>query len=266
MSRGDLSVSEFPNGVRFWLREDTCDHNTAYSTSFEDEYGLFDLDVKGWLVFDGGAYIGSVGVTLAKRGARVVCVEPVPANAEMVRRNAQLNGVEVTVVEAAAGWPGTKIIRWGFEPEPGWNDLVASVPYLGYTHDDQIKESISHHQFIGNSNNMAPMDQTYVETEVSCVGLDDMIERFDTPDAIKIDCEGGEWPWLASENAWTVPLWVGEWHPWGDEDPEGSGSFRGRARHGRYGREMILDRLGKTHVVSFTGPEGGPGGFRATLR
>ncbi len=266
MARGDLSVSEFANGLRFWVREGTNDHNTAYASAFEDEYALGDVDVTDKLVFDVGAYIGSVGVMLASRGARVVCVEPIPDNARMIRCNAELNGVDVDVVEAAAGASGAKVVRWGFTPDPEWNDHVALDSALGNLHTDQIRESIRHHAFVGSSNRNAPIDQLYEEREVPCYSLWDMVKDYGIPDVVKIDCEGGEWPWLMSVFAKKIPLWVGEWHPWCDDDPEGAGSFKGAARHGSFTYDVLSSILFDSHVVTFTGPEAGPGGFRATLR
>ena len=52
--------------------------------------------------FDVGAHIGFFTVLAGRLGARVVAIEPDPANARRVERNASLNGVTAQVVAAAA--------------------------------------------------------------------------------------------------------------------------------------------------------------------
>lgn len=262
---GDLSISEFPNGLRFYVREGTNDHSTAYASAYEDEYDLSRTDVSGKLVFDVGAYIGSVGVWLASRGARVVCVEPVPDNAELIKRNAELNGVAVEVVEAAAGVHGSQIVRWAFQPDPTWN---YRRPSDAIVHTHEIKTSISHHGFVGSTHRDAPVDQTYREAIVPSLSLGALATVYGIPDVIKMDCEGGEWPWLSSAFIGDVGLIVGEWHPWDTIAGSGGvGGFRGhRDGDGGWTRATIESLLRDTHSVTFSGPEAGPGGFRAEKR
>ena len=262
----DLEIMELEGGLKFWTRTGTNDHSTIYASAHEDEYGLSDEDVYGKLVFDVGAYVGSVGVWLASRGARVVCVEPVPVNADLIRRNAELNEVDVVVVEAAAGEEGEQIVRWGFTADPDWNDRVAEDVTLGALHTDQTRISIAHHGFVGSTHRDAPVDQAYEERVVPSMSLARLVQEYGVPYIIKIDCEGGEWPWLADPLMQFVRLVVGEWHPWDTvQGAEGVGGFRGYrgAAHDRCNQDSIRALL-DTHLVEFSGPEGGPGGFRAT--
>lgn len=211
------------------IREGTSDWNTVQACIGEDEYGLRDVDMDGKLVFDVGSHIGSIGIWCAKRGATVVCVEPVPPNADLIWANAKSNGVSdfVTVLRAVAGKHGTEQpIRWGF------------------THDENAR----HHAFIGNIGIVEPVEPFESEI-VPAYSLSDMISIYGAPDIIKIDCEGGEWAWFEEPELRHVPLIVGEWHPT-------DGHVRG---------DMYF-RLKDSHHVGFTGPEAGPGGFRAELR
>lgn len=106
------------------------------------------------LFFDLGAHVGFFSVCAARLGARVVAVEADAANAARLRTNVSLNGLDVTVVEAAA-WDETGTVRLVGGPsakehaaEPG--DGVASV------------------------------------------SLDDLAARYGTPTVVKIDVEGAE--------------------------------------------------------------------------
>lgn len=106
------------------------------------------------IVYDVGANIGFFSVLVGGLGARVVALEPAPDNARRIRRNAELNGFAVEVVEAAV-WDeageGTLVSggsrsEWHVEPGPG----------------------------------------------VVCVTLDQIAELHGAPDVIKIDVEGAE--------------------------------------------------------------------------
>jgi FkbM family methyltransferase len=78
--------------------------------------GRYERDVQdilareiraGDVFFDVGANIGFFAVLAARRGARVVAVEPATANADRIRSNAALNRLDIDVIEAAA-WDGNE--------------------------------------------------------------------------------------------------------------------------------------------------------------
>jgi FkbM family methyltransferase len=104
--------------------------------------------------FDVGAHVGFLSVCAASLGARVVSVEPDAANAARLRRNAELNGFDIAVVEAAA-WVET--------------GTVTLVP------GGSAKEF---HVVSGEG--------------VPSISLDDLAERFGAPTVIKLDVEGAE--------------------------------------------------------------------------
>jgi FkbM family methyltransferase len=102
--------------------------------------GLRTYEPDSWQVFldhvragdtmvDVGANLGLYAVAAAKRGARVVAVEPDPANVRHIRRMAWLNRVDVSIVEALAGAEiGTAPIALRGSPVSGSIDM-----YLGPT-------------------------------------------------------------------------------------------------------------------------------------
>lgn len=98
---------------------------------------------RGDVFWDVGAHIGFFAVCACSLGARVVALEPAPENARRVRRNAELNGFDVQVVEAAA-WsdaggvellPGASASEWrvragGSTPTVALDDVDAPRPAL----------------------------------------------------------------------------------------------------------------------------------------
>lgn len=66
---------------------------------------------------------------------------------------------------------------------------------------------------------------------------------------LKIDTEGAEWGFLDTPAVAFVDVIVGEWH-----------------RPGGHVQSDMVDLLGATHRVTFSGSVVGPGGFRAELR
>jgi FkbM family methyltransferase len=99
-----------------------------------------------------------------------------------------------------------------------------------------------HHAFVGNGNTTSGADD---QPHKSIVVPTLTPSFFPAASLVKMDAEGGEWGFL-SAGALVADLIIGEWHP-----VDG---------HTREDLVALLPR----HEVAFTGPEGGPGGFRAT--
>jgi len=106
------------------------------------------------LVFDVGAHVGFLAVCAARLGAKVVAVEPDAANARRLRRNVELNGLDVEVVEAAA-WSTDGVVAFVRGPS--------------------TKEG---HAVSGEG--------------VESVTLDELVDRYGTPALVKLDVEGAE--------------------------------------------------------------------------
>lgn len=186
----------------FLYREGTNDWNTLQSSlGATDEYRLGGRAFTGVAV-DIGGYLGSVGISLAmdNPGLRVLIVEPVPDNIDIIQRNAALNNVEVEVFRGAIGPRGVSRSEIRYR-------------YVG-------DSNLEHHAFVGNSSlaypdgGSVPHDTLDVET----LGLAELLSRFAIrePSLVKIDCEGGEWPFLETATQATLkrlPEIIGEAHP-----------------------------------------------------
>lgn len=222
-----------PHGrpVSITYRHDTNDYNTVFSTLDMDEYKL-PKGLTGTAV-DVGGYLGTVGIALAMDNLdlRVVIVEPVPPNAELCRVNVANNDVgdRVEVHEAAVGKGGEVVEVW-----------------YGY----RGSESLEHHAFVGNST--LAYDEMVIGHEsviYSGISLASLVKEYGPLSFVKIDTEGAEWAFLDSPAVKDVETFVGEWHPVRDHT-----------------QGDMLALLDKTHVVTFDGPQAGPGGFRAVRR
>lgn len=220
-------VTPAGTAVNFVYREGTNDWNTINSClGSNDEYGLRGRQLSGDIV-DIGGYVGSVGITIAvdHPDTRILIVEPVPDNADLIERNAELNGVRdrVTVFRGAVGPKGVGSSEIRFR-------------YVG-------DFNLEHHAFVGNSS-LAYDDGGSVQHEsldVETLGLVALLDRFDiaSPTLMKIDCEGGEWPFFETATAAAlrrVAEIVGEAHP----------------VHGHVSGD-IATVLGKTHDVTMDG-------------
>lgn len=221
-------------------RDGTSDWNTVSSVMApHDEYRL-PTGLTGWAV-DIGAHVGAVTVALAldNPGIRVVAIEPVPPNADLLRANVEANGLteRVIVLENAAGVAGPVDVWWG---------------YRGTV-------SAEHHAYIGNSSiayahggEIAHETTTYPEP----VSLSWLAAYLHAPIAwCKLDAEGAEWDLLRDPAIRAIRHLTGEYHP-----------VRGMRR------ADLLPLLEPTHTVTLpdppagVDPEIGPGPFVAVLR
>lgn len=215
--------------VRSLIRDGTNDWNTQ-NAIFGGEYDI--PSGRSGLAVDIGAYLGGVAIAYAldNPDSRVIAIEPVPPNADLIRRNVELNGVgdRVKVVECAVGGNHNPVSVW-----------------YGY----RGNASVEHHAFVGNSTLAYDHGGELEHEEVTYtpITLSDLTTRQDV-DWLKIDTEGAEWEFLTGPVERVAHI-VGEWHP-----------VRGHTL-----AEMAA-LLGRTHVVTFSGPSEGPGEFVAVRR
>lgn len=223
------------NTAKMFYRQDTNDWNTIYASMTADEYNLKDFFLSG-LAVDIGAYVGSVGIALAldNPDLHVICIEPVSENVDLIVQNIVANGLTVRIVVSQHGAAG-----------PGVESATVRWRYRGSALAD-------HHAFVGNLSLVEGAGATGVafeEAKVPCISLSEIVEAEGPIDFLKIDCEGCEWSVLLDSAVADIPLIVGEWHPVG-------------------GRTIgdLEALLGPTHHLTVTGPEAGPGEFKAVRK
>lgn len=235
-------VSPRQQVAKIVIRPDTNDAATLHSTfwapgdQLHDEYGLASVHLgpDDWAL-DIGAHIGSVALALAMDNpdARVIAVEAVPDNVDMIRLNVAAIGAEarVHVVGEAVGADGQESATIHF----GYYDL----PDIPAEHAVQVR-------FIGNL--FREHGPRGTDLTVPVVSLTDLLARFDVAEVAltKIDCEGGEWAFLASPSISRLRTIVGEWH----DRPASA----------------LVALLSATHDVTVLTDDGGIGMFRAERR
>jgi FkbM family methyltransferase len=74
-----------------------------FSEVFSHRYYDFDLPYTPETILDLGANAGFTSIFFARKypGARIIAVEPIASNLEILRRNVELNHLDVTIVPAA---------------------------------------------------------------------------------------------------------------------------------------------------------------------
>lgn len=219
-----------------YIRSESNDWNTANSCLNEDEYRTRDLHLTG-LAVDIGGYLGTVALALLidNPDLRVIVVEPIPENLDLIRRNLTVNGVmdRATVIAGAVGVSGEPVtVSYAFQG--GENEL--------------------HHAFVGNST-IGTGAFEHKEVTYPAIGLGDLLAAHypvgDIP-YLKIDTEGGEWGFLDSVLVSRIERIEGEFHP--VLLPDGTTGSR----------ERLERLLSPTHDVTY--PDAESWGFTAVRR
>lgn len=234
-----------------WMRNGTNDLNVLLAASVQDEYELAEMDLSG-VVIDIGAHIGAVSIPLLidNPGLRVIAVEPVEANADLMWSSARDNGVQdrLTIIRGAVGAPGETVTR--LHAMFRGNEPAVHHAFIGTTENGN--EAVAENWRLGSDHDIS---------EVPTYSYSDLREMAgETPCLVKIDCEGAEYAFLRDRAVDEVPLILGEWH----NIPHG-----GRQRSDQADFAAMLPN----HTVTFVEdksrgfvPVEGPGGFVAVRK
>lgn len=185
-----METFALPHGgsVQMHVRDGTNDWNVAYSILTEDEYRIDALRPMTGTALDVGAHIGAATVALCALNPdlRVVAIEALPANVELLRLNTEPYADRVTIINAAAGTNG----------EVGWN----------WTGD----ETSTVHRFIGNQ--YFDPSTGHDTLTVPTVSLSEIVAEHGPIRFLKIDIEGAEREFLDDPALDAVESIAGEWH------------------------------------------------------
>jgi FkbM family methyltransferase len=183
-----LDTFRSPGGhaAQLLARPDTSDWNTLSSILTHDEYGL--PRGRSGVAVDVGAHIGgwTIGVALDNPDMRVIAVEILPDNVELLERNIAAAGVadRVTVLRrSASNRHGPERVAYG--PEQA-------------------------HRYIGDQNTLDGRDQAPDADGLTLADVVDFVGG--SIDLLKIDCEGCEFRFLDSPALTSVAEIVGEYH------------------------------------------------------
>ncbi len=226
---GHVATMTYREGTSDWNTVSACLVNPMDPSS-GDEYHL-PSGLSGWGL-DLGAHIGSVAVALLldNPDMRVVAIEAVPPNVELIRQNLKQNDVaDRCVVLAGAAWKGR-----------GFADVE-----FGYTGS----EVATTHRFIGSISPWLDNPGGKETARVPIYSLKDALKYTEGAGFVwaKSDCEGCEHYFFKGTDLGRVGTISGEWHR-RDGDPE-----------------RFVGQLSKTHDVQWNeGIGGGP--FLATKR
>lgn len=179
------------------VREDTNDADVIRSI-YEGEYSLPHAREYefGAVSVDLGAHIGAYTVWACTRysGLKMLAIEPLPENLELVRENCGLNQLldRVRIECAAAGSMKEDCVR------------------IAYNCEEDA--SGKRHRFIGNGNNLKQGSKSVTVDRLTLASILKTIEaEFSTGKiwTLKADCEGGEYPLL--EEATNIELSMIKW-------------------------------------------------------
>ena len=176
-----------------WFRPDTTDWNTLSAILTHSEYPI-PRGEPGVFV-DVGAHIGgwALGVAADNPLGRVFAIEALPENADLIRRNAESNGLDVVVLNRAAG----------------------TDPVVAYgTTDEEFQRQ---HRYIGGA--IWQTGESRRTVTLPTMSLTSLLRLTGPIRLLKIDCEGCEWAFLDDPAIGEVQEITCEYHPRGGFGP-----------------------------------------------
>jgi FkbM family methyltransferase len=198
-----------PNGsIRtFYYHDLSNDRNTIIACFANDEYKILELYRDEQAFIDIGAHLGSVSMLASTLNPqpKIIAVEPLPENVDLIKMNAKENGIDLTIYPIA------------IHPKSGEK---TKVYYGGGEHDFVGQENLT------NSREFSAIRRC---VEVDTISIEDIIKNNKIDSCIiKIDAEGIEeelFKHMTNETLSKIKVLVGEYHnadapgffPFGDQ-------------------------------------------------
>lgn len=192
-----------PSGVRanFLVRADTADECTCQATYRDDEYHFASLSpAPGDFMIDAGGYIGTTAILYAQLypAARIVCIEPLPDNVALIRKNIDRNGLTDRIfLEAKA-----------------LCDVNGEKVEIFYRDDSPVGIA---HKFVGSSSQVYTESVSAKFFPAETITLDKIVEKYliGKVRLMKMDMECSEYKALEKVSIHTlekIQTIVGEYH------------------------------------------------------
>ncbi len=191
-----------PNGLHavFSFRPNTADRNTILATYKEDEYNFQSFPpLAGEDMIDAGGYVGSTAILYAQLypEARIFCVEPLPENIEIIRKNIDQNHLEgrITLIERALWSNSTEKIKIHYRDN---SDVGAVHRFVGSAFP-AYHETVSPEGFEADSLSLAGLLALYKIEHVRLLKMDiegaeyEALKALTVPDLVKIQTIVGEY-------------------------------------------------------------------------
>ncbi len=185
----------------FNYRPGTADENTILATYKEDEYKFATLPpAPGDWMIDAGGYVGSTAILYAQLypACRVLCIEPLPENVEIIRKNIDSNHLfdRIVLLERAL-----------------WSTSVGEVKI--YYRDASMVGKV--HRFVGSAVKQYHETVSDEYAKVPTISLMDCMRsmNMERVRVLKMDIEGSEYVavrTLTEDYQKKIETIVGEYH------------------------------------------------------
>jgi FkbM family methyltransferase len=196
---------------RALFRHNTSDANIWENVVGRNEYKLADQFEPGSLVLDIGGNTGAFTYACIQRGAaKVIAFEPDPDNFHIFRKQLKAEIADGRVEVYPLAVVGGSGFSWrtfsGVVQKDGEINHGGAFLFSKKGSDYGLSEYITGRPF-----------------EVPCLGIQDVLSKWEAPSLCKLDCEMGEFE--ITDSLWAAvdrrpAKVVGEYHPYGDNTLE----------------------------------------------